>query len=279
MPSPIQRAAASTVLRSAPAAANRRGRVLGVFASAVYAELGEDLISLEASDALRLPCAIVLPVATAARPFATLQPGAVVTANGLEPDVGRLTVGSLTVDVVRWWRPRRPRTVDAYDETRLSDLAAALPPLNSLVRDGVAALVRALAGHRDLTLQTGGLLGLGDGLTPEGDDVLAGLLVALRSRPTTRDLADRLGDAVTLGARSRTNTVSAGLLRHAADGHAVPRLVDVLDRLGGDGPESALPTTVVRLLAVGHTSGTALAHGVLAAGRLHAAMHVRSEVA
>lgn len=277
MPSTLHRAAASTELRSALAVNNSRGQVLGVFTSAAYLDLAGDLIALEASDALRLPCAIVLPVPAAAWPFAALQPGDAAAANG-----ARLAVGALTVDVVRWWRPRRPRTIDAYDDARLSALAASLPPLSPLVHERLAGLIRALEGHADLTRATRGLLGLGDGLTPEGDDVLAALLVTLRSRPATRPMADRLGDVVNAEARARTTTVSAALLRHAADGHAVPRLVDVLDVLGGDGGQlydGALATSVMRLLAVGHTSGTALAHGALAAGRLQTAAHALSEVA
>ncbi len=45
---------------------------------------------------------------------------------------------------------------------------------------------------------------------------------------------------------------------------AIPEVTRLLDALAGFGD---LPTATARLLAVGHTSGTALAHGVLAATR------------
>jgi hypothetical protein len=87
-------------------------------------------------------------------------------------------------------------------------------------------------------------------------------------------------------AAARTSALSAALLRDAADGFAVPALVDLVDALhetghtvptGGPTTYRRLADVVVRLLAVGHTSGAALAHGVLAAARLHATMQVRGE--
>lgn len=284
MPSTRRRAAASTALRSALAAAgSRSGTVLGVFPSAVYVELDDEFLALEASDALRLPCAVVLPVPTAGRPFAALHAGARVTFTGT-----RLALGTLTVDVVRWWRPRRARTTDAYDAARLSVLAGALPPLTPPVGDRVRELVHALGSDGDPVGATARLLGLGGGLTPEGDDVLAGLLVALRSVQQPTAAARLLGEAVTTQAPTRTTRISAALLRHAAAGHATPRLLDVVDALSAGRRHDALSAgrrhdelsaAVVRLLAVGHTSGAALAHGVLAAGRLHTAPRSRSEVA
>ena len=281
MASTTHQAAASSALRGALTADERAGRVLGVFPSAVYVALGDDLVALETYDALRLPCAVVLPARTVDHPFTRVRPGDRVLAYDAE-----LTVGPLTVEVVRWWRPRRPRTTDAYDVARLSRLDASLPDLSPSIAGPLAALHRALATGADLAPSARGLLGLGAGLTPEGDDVLAGLLVTLQSRRPTRPLARRLGEAVMALAGSRTTTVSAALLRHAADGYATPRLVDVVDALGGEVSDKevsdsevsdgALRDGVVRLLAVGHTSGAALGHGILSASRLHPATPARS---
>ncbi|MGZ4631904.1 MAG: oxamate carbamoyltransferase subunit AllH family protein [Actinomycetes bacterium] len=274
MPSTTHHAAASSALRGALTADERAGRVLGVFPSAVYVALGDDLLALETHDALRLPCAVVLPARTVDRPFTRVRPGDRVLAHAAE-----LTVGPVTVEVVRWWRPRRPRTTETYDVARLSRLDASLPDLSPSVAGPLAALRRALATGADLATSAQGLLGLGAGLTPEGDDVLAGLLVTLQSRRPTRPLAHRLGEAVTALAGSRTTAVSAALLRHAADGYSTPRLVDVVDGLGAEVPDGALRDAVVRLLAVGHTSGAALGHGILSASHLHPATSARSEIA
>jgi hypothetical protein len=86
-------------------------------------------------------------------------------------------------------------------------------------------------------------------------------------------------------AANRTTSISAVLLREAADGFAVPALVALVDALhqgsdlGRPTTPAALEQVVVRLLAVGHSSGAALAHGAVAAARLHATMPARSEVA
>jgi hypothetical protein len=67
-------------------------------------------------------------------------------------------------------------------------------------------------------------------------------------------------------AAARTTTLSAALLRHAAAGMALPAVVDVADALAGHGPDDFGPA-VARLVAVGHSSGAALAHGLLRGAR------------
>ncbi|MCP9984154.1 DUF2877 domain-containing protein [Actinomadura madurae] len=111
------------------------------------------------------------------------------------------------------------------------------------------------------------IVGLGPGLTPSGDDILCGLLVALRlvgeavrHGGTAVRLADWLGAAVTADAGTRTTALAATLLHCAAGGHAGAEVTAVLRCVAGHEPASA---AVRRLLAVGHTSGADLAHGVL----------------
>jgi len=106
-------------------------------------------------------------------------------------------------------------------------------------------------------------VGLGSGLTPAGDDVLAGALVALAAGGHRHALVAAVLEALP----GRTTALSAVLLRHACDGLAVPALVDVVDgfQAAGDGRTTDLPGRVGRLLAVGHSSGAALAHGAVAA--------------
>ncbi len=105
-----------------------------------------------------------------------------------------------------------------------------------------------------------GLLGLGPGLTPAGDDVLAGALVTLVAAADPRAVALRAG--VRAAAPQRTTAVSAALLRHAGRGECGPELADLLRALAG----AADPVVALgRLCAVGHSSGAALAWGVLLA--------------
>jgi hypothetical protein len=77
-------------------------------------------------------------------------------------------------------------------------------------------------------------------------------------------LADWLGAAVTADAGTRTTALAATLLHCAAAGGACAEVASVLRCVAdGEPPDAA----VRRLLAVGHTSGADLAHGVLAGCR------------
>lgn len=224
--------AASTAVRDLLAGPPLDGRVVAVFPSCAYADLGGRLVALEAHDGLRLPCAVVLAQDTARRPLAGLRPGQPAAAGD-----GTLRLGALHVRAARWWAPARPRDW----------------------RPGRAGADADASGWDPFVHR---LLGLGPGLTPAGDDVLAGLLIGLAARP---DLRDPLAAAVVRQAPTRTTWLSAELLRLAADGLAAPVAAAVADALAGHGPDAALPGALAALLAVGHTSGAALARGLLLA--------------
>jgi hypothetical protein len=94
------------------------------------------------------------------------------------------------------------------------------------------------------------LLGRGEGLTPLGDDVLAGWLAMHRAaRVATPEV-----DAVVAEARSRTTLLSATLLDCARCGEVLPQYAAWVRSLGSD----AEPAAVRALHAVGATSGTGL---------------------
>jgi hypothetical protein len=103
------------------------------------------------------------------------------------------------------------------------------------------------------------LLGRGPGLTPSGDDLVAGALVAAHA---TGDPRFGTWRSETLQALStnRTTAVSYALLHHACEGYATPELAGFLRSVCGAGE---VPGAAARLLAVGHTSGAALMQGVL----------------
>ncbi len=138
--------------------------------------------------------------------------------------------------VTRWWRPDRPTGLAAPPLSRLAALPAA--PYDVL--------------RPDL------LVGRGEGLTPEGDDLLAGALVTAHATDDPRLARWRAETRAALASRT-TTAVSRGLLHHALDGYAVPQLADLLTVLcrGGD-----LVGPLARLRAVGHSSGAALLNGV-----------------
>jgi hypothetical protein len=106
-------------------------------------------------------------------------------------------------------------------------------------------------------------LGRGPGLTPAGDDLALGFLLALNRwgdllRP---DLPiEPINKALVGAARQRTTTLSASLIECAARGLADERLVAALDGLvTGNLAEDRI---VEYLQSWGHTSGAAVMQGM-----------------
>lgn len=110
-----------------------------------------------------------------------------------------------------------------------------------------------------LRLAVHGLVGLGTGSTPGGDDVLAGTLAGLKA--IRRELlAAQIAAAVLPDLNTRTPLMSADLLRLAAAGHVCTEAGAVLRATAG--PLTELDRALSALLAVGHTSGADLATGI-----------------
>jgi hypothetical protein len=226
----------------------RTAVVRGVFPTAVYLDTGDEVVALVSTDGLRLPCALVLAAPSGARPFAGIRSGDVAVVGA-----GAVAVGDRQFLVRRWWRPAplRPLQPGPLLAARADALEAMLPLLPA-----------ELPADRR-SWRPGTLVGLGPGLTPAGDDVLAAMLMTLAAVPgNATAVAGLVAETVPL--LTRTTALSATLLRHAAAGRGIPQVTELVDGLSGSG-DLAAPTA--RLLAVGHSSGTALAHGVLAGTR------------
>ena len=160
------------------------------------------------------------------------------------------------------WAPQSPATyrprVETLEEAanppeegfgglivgRQSALAAHAAP-------ALAALAAWLRGHA-LAQPAAGLIGLGPGLTPSGDDYLAGVLVALRAAGRGAR-ADALWRWLEPRLAGRTSALSAAHLAAAAAGEAHEALHACLARLVGGAAEWA--PLLARLGAVGHCSG------------------------
>jgi len=98
-----------------------------------------------------------------------------------------------------------------------------------------------------------GLIGLGPGATPAGDDLLAGVLVTLAALDDgKRRIA--LGSAVNACALQRTTPLSAALLKAAADGLAGEDLSSAISALVS-ADVTDLPDAIVRAVRHGATSG------------------------
>jgi Protein of unknown function (DUF2877) len=179
-----------------------------------------------------------VPVLCLCLPQAVRLPNALVTTalpdGPVEVRAGAVQGRHLSWRVRRWWAPPRPRGLTA-------PASCAVPGLPA---------VTSLHPHD--------LVGAGPGLTPEGDDVLAGALVAAFATDDPRLPQWRSGTRAALRTR-RTTAVSRGLLHHALDGWATPELAGFVTAVCHGSAGASLE----RLLAVGHSSGAALAAGVL----------------
>lgn len=98
-----------------------------------------------------------------------------------------------------------------------------------------------------------GLLGLGPGLTPSGDDFLGGALIALNALGRA-DLAEALYASVREDVALHGNAISASLLGAAAEGAGNGHLHDCLEALLGHGDKD-IGACLPGISAFGHTSG------------------------
>ncbi|MEV4009407.1 DUF2877 domain-containing protein [Nonomuraea angiospora] len=254
--------AASTAVRPVLESPRRPARVLAAFPAGIYLEVRTDLepsvIAVITGAATRLPNSVLL-----AGPLPSVTVGD-------EASVGdrNIELGPLSLGVRRWWDPAPP--LGRIDRARLERAAARFgdPPQPGLVGNGaVELLAGSCAKGWLLGVVTAAeqLMGLGPGLTPSGDDVLAGLLVTLRHLGAAAGadravwLADWLAATVTFDARTRTTPISATLLHCAARGESSPEVTAVLRGITGG---QALEPALRRLHSLGHTSGSDLAQGV-----------------
>jgi hypothetical protein len=227
MSGPLPVAAPQRVRERLLAADDGPRTVLHASSAAIYVDLDGWCLGLVSATATRVPCAL----------WSTLPDLAVLT-DPTRPDV-RVRAGSL---VVGGHETRIGRLVDVTAptprSTSRSDRRTSAPhPVTSgldLPPDG-----RLTTTHLD------DLLGRGPGLTPLGDDVLAGWLA-------TRAAAGRPDPVLAPAARRRlgvTTLLSATLL----DCEVLPQLADWL--------VDPTPVTTDALLAVGATSGAGLLTG------------------
>lgn len=114
-------------------------------------------------------------------------------------------------------------------------------------------LGRALTGSTEVPPPVVALIGLGPGLTPSGDDFLAGVMIALHYL-SHGNVARRLADVVLPSAARDTSLVSAAYLRCAAAGEGSKVLFDALDGLFA-GDDALLAQRLDAIDGVGHTSG------------------------
>jgi hypothetical protein len=280
-----------------------QGAVLGAGATAAWVEVGGFVVAITTREVPLLPNAIALSAGSGA----LFHPGVAAGATA-RLSLGRVALGALQVT---WdpvmppsWDPTVPAPLDPPPAAVATRAAALLHALgihptpsegadpDSLVGElariglptavdpgggaGLRLLFRgvrerdpvpALAGAREL-------LGRGQGLTPEGDDLLAAVAGTLAVLGPAAGLdgpaRDELLAALAPGP-GRTTALSATLLALAS----VRRLPEPAGRLLDLGPagEAAWPEALARLERLGHGSGRAYAAGIAATASLLAAPH------
>lgn len=208
-------------LDSAPAAA-----VIATFAKAAYLRFPGGVVALTAPGVYRGPLHLSSPI-----------------------DPLSLKVGATFVVPHEWretltvWRGGTP-DLDAFDVRQLVPIARHSALLTPQYRDRW----RAASEQDDLSAAARLLGGLGPGLTPSGDDALAGMFLATRLR-----WPDREDDLVALARQVATHEISRAFLGWAARGQSIE---PVHRLLGGDVAAGA------ELAACGQTSGADLALGL-----------------
>lgn len=279
--------ACSDALLSLVSGPPRDAIVVGAGPHATYLQLDEpdgELVAVVTRHAVRVPCAVLLPEGV--EPPADLQPGTAV-----EVGEQRLRWAGGELTVTRWWPAAavtgatgQPPAASVAADAGLSARVAALrAPVgqHALPESVPAALDQAIQAidHADgvgVAAAIIPVLGFGAGLTPAADDAAAGLLLVARSWYGTQL------DPVLSSAREllvphldrRTTAVSAGLLRHAAEGRGAPEVVGAVEHLTGRRAEDEREV-LRRLVQLGHTSGRDTALGVLAFLGPHAARTAR----
>ena len=172
-----------------------------------------------------------------------------------------LRIAPYTPDESSRARTRRPlleRLLDERSAEQGSD------PFRSRI-DGILAAWRTTGGIRVLP----GLIGLGTGSTPAGDDVLVGLIAALtalenvahEAKAALRGLRPAPREA-----RSLTSLASAQMIGAALDRSFPEPLRDLVERLGSEAAtESDVRDAGHRVATLGATSGRMMLRGLAAA--------------
>jgi uncharacterized protein DUF2877 len=272
-------------------AGERTGSVLTITRNVTYLTFSGIVVALAFSDASLMPNEVSLRVdrGRRVRGFGSLlrpRDQARLHPDGI--DVGRLRVRwpqptarwEPHVKAGTWSRDRvRARGESVLRHLGIDAMASPAELAEAMARAGIVLARDELGrsavesffgslGRRDTegaSRAAAGMLGLGSGLTPEGDDILAAATVTIvalgPSVGIERRTIERLVEALTPDPVGRTTELSGTLLALAAAGRAlepVGRLLDLDDDRGS-------AAAIDRLSKVGHTTGRMYLTGIGAA--------------
>jgi len=248
----------------------RAGTVLATFARSAYLDFGDAIVAIVGAELLNGPLNVVLAEG-AVPPFDQLTAGSHVTASEETIQADGWPAIALR-GATRWdpriapWARSRMRNVTGNVDVLRGTIATETPTdhlKHPRMQQALAALRSALGKESpaDVRGVAASLAGLGAGLTPSGDDVLVGALVALAALP---DDHAAVRGAIRDASAGRTTRISAEYLRAAARGEASEAWQRLLTALAGDAADDLIEAGR-RVVAFGETSGADMLTGFLLA--------------
>lgn len=256
--------AVGVLAQAALGRAGDRARVLARLSASTWLTAGGEIVWLGAATATLHPRAILVPV-----PCGPFGDEVTVDASGLAPWRPSLpapqTFASMAVR--ERWRRMVPVLVGLHRPAGFGALLAGAPvgfPLTA-ARNTAEELARACARDDPAAVVDAAvaLLGLGEGLTPSGDDYVGGALFVRHllaagggeSTPAWRGAAE----AILAAAPARTHPISIALLGDLASGLGWAPLHDLVTALARADDEAAGDLAALaaarHLVRLGHTSG------------------------
>lgn len=258
----------------------KNGKVLGVTSKGIFLLFGQKIAFITNID-IKSPFVIHVEDSNKLLSIAT---GLRVTASGSAiyfPDVPI----QIDLHMADRWTPPPPRSLSTTMPERMERIGAlqhalkkASPNFQKSTNRGEMFLYATefQTSFQNENLEScidagGKLLGLGSGLTPSGDDLLAGfMLYQTRFAQATsfkRPFIATLGKALTETAYVKTTTISANRIEAASRGWGEEIFLEVIDHLldltVGE-PDNA----VERLLGFGHSSGVETLQGIAQAASM-----------
>ncbi|MDQ6644307.1 MAG: DUF2877 domain-containing protein [Chloroflexota bacterium] len=275
----------STLLATAAAGKAQRGMIHSAFDAAANIVFPGDLVlSLNAANSPRMPNGLELSSISGTFPFTALRPGMPVIF-GAQRILIEAANCSLDLSHCTLWDPHisRPAQLDRDSVVKNGNWLAGYLAASSLSSrhsqgessDSASFFADALKGCRppsfaalesdykiDVLPMASRLCGRGPGLTPTGDDILAGWMAInwLLYGPQPR-LLEAFQHIMTV-ARRQTHLLSRCWLDYAAEGNVAQPLKALLETISSAN-ETMLITATRAVSAMGATSGYDLLQGIL----------------
>lgn len=136
--------------------------------------------------------------------------------------------------------------------------------MSKMLAERSRALVCEFSNHRmsNALKYAVGIIGLGPGLTPSGDDFLVGLITAINMKNCPYQSYKVFGKQVVSMAKNLTNDISYMALKKASNGKVRESIICLVNSLL-NGNEKELILSLNNVLNIGSSSGTDIALGLV----------------